>query len=157
MDTTVAVNLAAWIGCAAFVVMFANGVLKLTDRLKGKKPKPPNETLDNTQRELARRLELLESHSGRLMTQEQCNLSHQGITRQVNEHGTQIEKIWATIRDERVNIEQSARGRSDKIYAQIETTRKELTDAITGTQHEMRKGFQDLERAIGRLEGRVAE
>ena len=39
-------QIASWLAGLAFVVMLVNGGLKLADRLRGEKPRPPNEELD---------------------------------------------------------------------------------------------------------------
>ncbi len=56
MEKLVAVNLAAWVGCFAFVVTLINGLLKLGDRLRGEAAKPSNPELGVSQQDLQRRV-----------------------------------------------------------------------------------------------------
>jgi hypothetical protein len=54
------VLIAAWLGCAVFVIMGLNALLKLVDRFKGKSPHPPNQSLGQSVEELDRRVTALE-------------------------------------------------------------------------------------------------
>jgi hypothetical protein len=43
-----------------------------------------------------------------------------------------------------------------KLYEKVDEVRKELTNMHEDTRDEMNRGFKDLERAIGRLEGKIS-
>lgn len=50
---------------------------------------------------------------------------------------------------------QSQRG--EKIYGEIKQLRQDMNDADTATREQMSKGFQDIERAMGRIEGALKQ
>lgn len=58
---------------------------------------------------------------------------------------------------DRLREEQVQRSRSAGIYSKLEEFRKELSQQNAETRKEMQRGFQDIERSIGRLEGKVKE
>jgi hypothetical protein len=61
METTVPVQIAAWLGCLAFGLMLFNEGAKFIDRVRGKTPHPPNEQLDFSLTTLDKRVTKLEN------------------------------------------------------------------------------------------------
>lgn len=53
-------DLSAWLVCTGAVIFLLNQGLELVRKIKGRSPKPPNEQLHETQRELGRRVDILE-------------------------------------------------------------------------------------------------
>jgi len=62
MDKIVAVNIAAWLACAWFVVGLANSLFKLRHNAMGEAPKPTNPELSIVQNNLTGRVETLEEN-----------------------------------------------------------------------------------------------
>ncbi|MDR3457723.1 MAG: hypothetical protein P4N60_09780 [Verrucomicrobiae bacterium] len=58
---------AAWLACAAFSLWFLLLVDKVIQRLRGKSPQPPNSQLDSDQRDIKRRVTVLEEWKDGLM------------------------------------------------------------------------------------------
>lgn len=61
MSEIVSVNLAAWLACLTFMVVLLVNGLKLSDRLRGKEPQPPNGQINQAVHGLADRVTKLES------------------------------------------------------------------------------------------------
>jgi hypothetical protein len=89
------------------------------------------------------------------VTREFCGQMHAETVRRVDDHTHQIERIWNTIKADKDAFEVSARARSAKIYEKIDEIRQELSEANVATRDCIGKGFQDVERAIGWLEGKI--
>ncbi len=96
---SVPVEIAAWLGCLAFVLMLLNEGAKFVNGIRGKVPHPPNESLALSATNMAERVQKLEDATG---------------------------EIWATLRSEDANI-----------------------------RKEMQKTFQEIERSLGRIEGKI--
>lgn len=111
----------ASIGWAIIVIFGLSGglyyFLALLDRIKGKPQVPPNRQLESAQKDLERRVTLVEAAVTGVRTEMQA---------------------------EREVIEEKARERSLRIYEKIDETRDQMA-----------RGFQDIERTLGRLEGRI--
>lgn len=84
-----------------------------------------------------------------------CSHLHAETIRRIEEHSRQIELIWEHIIKQKEETEAAARARSAKIYEKIEEVRTELSRDSKRTLEIVSKGFQDLERAIGHLEGKI--
>lgn len=59
-QTTPPAEIAAWLACAAFVMMMVNSGFKLTRNLRGADPQPPNSNLGQSIQELDRRVSEIE-------------------------------------------------------------------------------------------------
>jgi hypothetical protein len=103
-------------------------LLEIIAKLRGKSPQPPNKQLDSAQKDLERRVNMVEGA---------------------------IIGVRKEMADSQEKIEVSARSRSNGIYAKIEDVRHELSAAQESTRSEMHRGFQDIERTLGRLEGKL--
>jgi hypothetical protein len=66
METTVPVQIAAWLGCLAFGLMLCNEGSKFIDRVRGKTPHPPNEQLDFNLSTLDKRVTKLEDDAAQI-------------------------------------------------------------------------------------------
>ncbi|HOC56645.1 MAG TPA: hypothetical protein PKI20_13565 [Verrucomicrobiota bacterium] len=89
------------------------------------------------------------------VSKEFCAHLHSETVRRVDEHSRQIELIWEHIVKQKEETEAAARARSAKIYEKIEEVRTELSRDSKRQLEMVSKGFQDLERAIGHLEGKL--
>jgi hypothetical protein len=128
MDKIVELQIAAWLACAAFLLMFARNATALWRELKGKEPHPPNDTLEAGRKELERRVTEVEKETADIRR----GASH-----------------------DREAAEVSARNRSAGIYNKMEEVRKELTGQVQVLREEVGKQFKDTERALGRIEGKL--
>lgn len=129
MEKIVEVQIAAWLACAAFLLMMARNGLELYRGLKGKDPHPPNDTLEAGRKELERRVSQVESETA---------------------------DIRRGAAHERETSEVSARQRSAGIYNKIEEVRRELTGQVQELREEVGQQFKDTERALGRIEGKLS-
>src|SRR5688572_38211 len=93
------VEIAAWLGSLAFLVALANGLLKLSDRVRGKTPHPPNEQLE---------------------------LSHTALEERVMKLETNFEAMQREMKEDRDKILTSGSQRGAAIYNKIEEVRKEM-------------------------------
>jgi hypothetical protein len=84
-----------------------------------------------------------------------CSQRHEQTSRGLMEVTEQVRRLWERLERDKESFEVSARTRSAGIYNKIDEIRKELADANTTTREEMSKGFRDVERALGRLEGEI--
>jgi len=66
-----------------------------------------------------------------------------------------LDQLAAARQADMKELEISARARSSATYDKIDEIRIELTQANDATRAEMQKGFKDMERALGRLEGKI--
>lgn len=128
MDKEVAVNIAAWMAVAFFLMAFVKSALWFSDRIKGKDPKPPNDILEHGRRELERRVAAVESEVADLRR----DLAH-----------------------DRESAESSARSRSAGIYSKIDQVREEMLAKVDDLRIEVGQQFKDTERALGRIEGKL--
>ena len=68
MIDTVPVQMAGWLGCLAFGLMLFNEGAKFVERIRGKRPHPPNEQLDLSVSQMERRVSRLEEDSSKVWT-----------------------------------------------------------------------------------------
>lgn len=130
MDKVVSIQIAGWLACAVFVIGALNQVFRLWNNFKGEKALPANEHLGIHQDLMERRIGAVE---------EVCKSAAVDRHRDLQE------------------AEHSARVRSAKLYEKIDETRKEMTTAQDEVRSEMQQGFKDMERALGRLEGKIGD
>lgn len=64
-------------------------------------------------------------------------------------------KLWTELTADRRNHEIHISQRSASIYAQIDKVRIELTENQEQLRADMQRNFQDTERALGRIEGKL--
>jgi hypothetical protein len=92
MIDTVPVEIAAWLGCLAFILLLLNEGVKFTDRLRGKTPHPPNEQLSVSMSEIERRV---------------AKLEHSNI------------KIWAKMETDKNEVIRNGEQRAEKIHNRV--------------------------------------
>lgn len=78
-------------------------------------------------------------------TRDFCEMQHKEVTRRLDGHDSDIRALYDEIKTDRDANEVHASARSASIYEKIDEVRSE-----------MNAGFKDMERALGRLEGKVA-
>jgi hypothetical protein len=112
-EVSAPVEIASWLGCAAFLVMLVNGVFKLKRNATGEVreigPQP-----------------LTVKKADEFVTVQQCSLAHSGIVERLDGHDAQIQELWSAMREE------------------DEETRKRMDES-----------FQSIQRALGRIEGKL--
>lgn len=89
------------------------------------------------------------------VTRDFCARQHEEWGRRQEELGVRVERLREVMSEDKTSFEANASRRSAGIYQKIDEVRKELTEANEETRKQMVRGFQDLERAIGRLEGKL--
>ena len=87
-------------------------------------------------------------------TRDFCEMRHVEVTRRLDGHDNEIANLRATAKEDRADNQIHASQRSQTIHKKIEDVRTELTGKIDGLRHEMSSGFGDIERALGRIEGK---
>lgn len=113
---------------AASLAIAINQVLKLTDRFRGEPPQPANPQLGQSVNELDRRVTMLERWQ-----------------REV------AEKMEA----DKIEIMNAGEQRASRIHQHIEQDRTETTRKIDELKANVVRQFQDTERALGRIEGKL--
>jgi len=125
-------DLMVWLGCAAFVLMLINQGLKVKNSIFPSRsehevyPQP---------------LSVKESHA--LVTEKQCHDRHITIEDQIRD-----------LRSLRMDDVKTAGASREKMYQAMKEVRSELSEAHDRLRNTMAKGFADIERSIGRLEGK---
>ena len=128
MDKLAANNLAAWLACLFFLIAGMNALMKFWRNLKGKESSPPNEQLEVGRRELERRISATEREL------------------------VDLRKEWSHERE--ASDAASRQGRAG-IYNKIEEVREQFIQKVDELAGEVAKQFQDTERALGRIEGKL--
>lgn len=127
--SVVPVEIVGWLACAAFLVMLYNQLAKARSNVLGDSKKVgPQPFVIEKAMEYA--------------TRDQLDKGVQTVQRRVDENAEQISKLWGALREDKAAAEANASRRSAGIYSKIDEVDKRMS-----------KGFQDVERAIGRLEG----
>jgi hypothetical protein len=118
-----------WVCVIVFcLVAGARQITGFWRELRGKDPEPPNEQLENSRRELERRVSAAESAIG---------------------------EVWKNISHDRESGEENARSRSAGIYKKIDEVRAEVSGKVDELRNQMTMQFKDTERALGRIEGKL--
>lgn len=112
----------------ASLCMGAYYVLLLVDRIKGQPQRPPAKELQ---------------------------LAMRNVEARVNAAEGDIRRIKEDMKLESLRLDAAASKRSADLYAKIDAIRIEMNGNLEQTRTEMSRGFQDMERAIGRLEGKI--
>lgn len=104
-------EIAAWLACAAFVVMLLNGGFKLTRNLKGADPQPPNSNLALSVQQLDRRMSALEDWKSELTTKmddDKTEILNAGEHRAEKIHG-RINDVLASVSELKGAVDQMRR------------------------------------------------
>jgi hypothetical protein len=128
MDTLTANHIVGWLACAAFLVILINGGFRLARNVKGDQPTPPNSNLGLSVAELNRRVRDLEEWRGDL-----------------------IEKMDT----DKADLLAAGEERARRIYRHVDEVRAEIGTTVDSIRGTMISGIKDVERAIGRLEGKI--
>jgi t-SNARE complex subunit (syntaxin) len=89
-------------------------------------------------------------------TRDFCEMKHLEISRRLDGHDADVRALYDEIKRDRQANQVHASERSANIHAKIDAVREELTDKIDTLRGDVTSGFQDVERAIGRIEGKIA-
>jgi hypothetical protein len=89
------------------------------------------------------------------VTDRACHERHADVSRRLLSQDDEFKQLWERIRADKESADASARARSAGIYSKIDEVRKELAAANTSLRTEIMAGFKDVERTIGRLEGKL--
>ena len=89
------------------------------------------------------------------VSQSLCQSLHSETDRRITRVEEDLLALHRELKTDRETSDVSARQRSAGIYSKIDEVRKELAAANEGTRGELARGFKDVERAIGRLEGKI--
>jgi len=127
-------QIAGWLGCLSFTIWIVLMAVRLVKELKDK-PAP-----SELQRDTAERYTPKSEFSA---------------------HATECRADRAALRAEMIadrrNNEVHASTRSKTIFDQIDKVRTELSTKHDELRGEMQRNFQDTERALGRIEGKIDE
>ena len=129
--------------CLAAVSVAINSVWKLADRVKGRAQ----------QREIQQ--PFIVEAAAQFARKEDFMAHASHVEHRLDEQDHDRQALRAAIERDRAAWEQSARVRSAGIYAKIDEVRKELDTAHTALRTEITRNFQDTERALGRIEGKL--
>lgn len=84
-----------------------------------------------------------------------CDVHRGQLERRLEEQDRDRQDLRKMISADREKAEQTARIRTAGIYSKIDEVRKELTTAHGELRHELNRNFQDTERTLGRIEGKL--
>lgn len=90
-------------------------------------------------------------HAEKFVSQTECAIHREDIIRRLDEQ----DKSRAEISKKMTEAEHTARVRSAGIYSKMEEMRKELTNNTNELRSEMNRNFNDTERTLGRIEGKL--
>jgi uncharacterized membrane protein YccC len=135
----------------AMIAVGINAVFKLIDRFRGKEPHPPNEQLEIKRLELERRINSAEALVARIGEDRAKDLRE--IETERRRSATALYQKMEETKDE---LTQSSGQGQTELHRKIETTEQRLLGRIETSDKISAKGFQDIERSIGRLEGKIA-
>ena len=90
----------------------------------------------------------------RFATRDFCETQHNEVSRRLDGHDSDIRAIYGEIKQSRAEGETHAGQRSATLHRKIEEVRSELNVKLDDLRAENNQGFKDVERAIGRIEGR---
>lgn len=131
-------GLMTWMGCLAFLLVVLNQGWKFFGNITGRK------------QEIAPQPFVVE-HAEKPVSEAQCAIHREDIIRRLN----QQDQERAEMRTKMDDAEKTARVRSAGIYTKIEEVRKELSTNTDELRAEMNRNFQDTERTLGRIEGKL--
>jgi len=126
-------DLMVWLGCCAFIMMLVNQAIKIKTGIF-----PSRNQTDIYPQPLSVR----ESHD--YVTEKDCHNMHASTEAQIKE-----------LRAIRIDDIKLAAASREKMYGAIEKVRIELSASNETMKRDIAKGFQDVERAIGQLEGKT--
>lgn len=110
MTDMVSVNIAAWLGCAAFMLILLNNGAKLMDRIKGQSPNPPNDKLGTDIAQL------------RVITENQ--------QKHIDWLDAEISSLKSIMDTKMTAIQQSGEARAGKIHERIDALVKGLSELV---------------------------
>lgn len=110
MSDMVSINIAAWLGCAAFVLTMLNSGLKLMDRIKGQSPNPPNDQLGT---EIA-----------------QLRVISENQQKHIDWLDAEISSLKSIMDAKMTSIQQSGEARAGKIHERIDALVKGLSELV---------------------------
>jgi len=88
-------------------------------------------------------------------TRDFCEMKHLEVTRRLDGHDAELAQFRTEAKADREQNQVHASQRSAAIYHKIDEVRDELTTKMDGINEQMSKGFKDVERAVGRIEGQI--
>jgi hypothetical protein len=94
---------------------------------------------------------LIIEQASRGVTERECLSRHDQSSVQIGALSMQLSEI----RTLRVQDSKDSGAAREKLYAAIKDVRLEVTSMHEASRREMSVGFQDIERALGRLEGKI--
>lgn len=103
-----------------------NAVLDLVARMRGDSPEPPNAQIQQSVKQLNARVKVLEEWR---------------------------ERIIAKLESDKMEMLEAGENRASRIHEHIESDRRERDAKIEALRKEVGDGFQNVSRALGRLEG----
>jgi hypothetical protein len=148
VDNLTSINIAAWLAVAAFLIALVNGSFRLWSNLRGKSPEPPNEQLELASQEITRRVQQLEV---RAVLDTVCATRHAESAKSIETVTRQIAELSAL----RIADAKDAGASREKMYQAVKEMRLEVTSQVQNLSTTTAKNFQDVDRALGRLEGKL--
>jgi hypothetical protein len=154
-------SISEWLGCVAFVGGLLIVGMKIVDRIRGKTPEPPNSSLEIGRRELERRIGQAEVLLGELQAAGNHTLEQLRVERREDLRQQEISqrasaaKVYDRIEMVRKELAGAVEENRKELGQQTEVLRKEFAAAHDKTRDLLAKQFQDVERALGRIEGKI--
>ena len=129
-----------FLACVALIAFLANLILSIKSKWGGARSQTniTNEPL-------------MVQESVRPVNERDCLSRHDQSTHQIKTLSAHLEEL----RRLRIADAKDASLSREKLYAAIKDVRLEVTTIHESSRKEMTKGFQDIERALGRLEGKI--